>query len=49
LCINSTENSQQAREGNVTDDDVTFMANLTNNYRLNWGDSKNIVGQEGVE
>ena len=32
-----------AGEGIVTDEDMTFLANLTNQFRLNWTDEKNIA------
>lgn len=35
-----------AGEGVITDDDMSFLANLTNNFRLGWDAAKNIITQE---
>lgn len=35
-----------AAEGIVDADDVTFLENITNNYRFGWDDPKNIVVEE---
>jgi hypothetical protein len=36
-------------EGIVVADDLTFLQNLTNNYRANWSDTKAVIRQEKAD